>query len=522
MNEVEPIPFRPSGPTSLYESREERPPSSLPEMTPAPPPVEPPPSVPPEPPLNFSGLSQDPPQSRTGEATAQAKTFLAKGGGNGESKFKPLLIIVLILFLLGGIGGAFYKFVLPKLPIGGTATDQKKEVTLTYWGLWEEDNVLASIFTDYKRDHPNVNVVYEKQSPRDYRERLQSAFARGEGPDLFRFHNTWVPMLKNELTPIPPTVLDNGSFEAIYYPVARADLKVGTSYMGIPLEYDGLALFINRELFKNAAKGVPKTWDELRKTALELVSRDSQGQIQVAGVALGVTENVDHWSDILALMMLQNGADLANPQGKLAEDALTYYTVFFQVDNVWDKTLPASTLAFAGGKLAMYFGPSWEAFEIKTANPALDFEIVPVPQLPDTNVTWASYWVEGVSKKSKKQEEAWALLKYLSSKEVMQKLYQASSGTRLFGEPYARTDMAAALESQPYVGAFIKQAPMARSWYLASKTFDNGINDKIIQYYASAVNAVNQGKSAKDALTTAGQGVSQVLATYGLSSPVVR
>lgn len=446
--------------------------------------------------------------------TEEAKTFLS-AQGEGGSKIKGFLVFFLILVFLFVLGGFGYKFLLPRF----TPTE---EINLTYWGLWEEENLFSGMIADYEKTHPKVKIAYLRQSSREYRERLQSALARGEGPDIFRFHNTWVPMLKNELASIPANVFDAASFEATFYPVARSDLRWGNSYVGIPLEIDGLGLYINSDLFRAAGKSPPASWDELRRMAIELTVRDSQGQIQIAGVALGRTENVDHWSDILALMMLQNGVDFANPVGDLAEDALTYFTIFSQTDRVWDKTLPPSTLAFAGGKLAMYFGPSWATFEIKRINPQLNFEVVPVPQLPETNITWASYWVEGVSKKSSHQEAAWEFLKYLSSKEVLQKLYQTASQTRLFGEPYSRVDMGSLLETQPYVGAYLKQAPSARSWYLASRTFDNGINEKIIKYFEDAVNSVNQGKTAAEALKTAAQGTAQILAQYGLSSPVVR
>ncbi|MDO8551469.1 MAG: extracellular solute-binding protein [bacterium] len=470
----------------------------------------------------ISGESQSPVPEPRADLNEKAKTFVGKDGGF-LGKIKSLFLILFIILVLTGVGGVVYKFVLPQVNLPfALPFAQKTGVTLNYWGLWEEDNITAQAIADYQKDHPNVKISYQRQSPQDYRERLQSALARGEGPDIFRFHNTWVPMLKNELSPIPAKVMDAATFEATYYPVARNDLRIGSSYVGIPLEIDGLALYINDDLFKAAGKQPPKTWDELRKTALELTVKDSQGETQIAGVALGRTENVDHWSDILGLMMLQNGADPAKPTGKLAEDALTYFTIFSRVDNVWDQSLPPSTVAFSGGKLAMYFGPSWEAFEIKRANPNLVFQIVPVPQLPDTNITWASYWAEGVSKKSKYQAEAWDFTKYLSSKETMQKLYQTASNVRLFGEPYSRVDMAGIIENEPFVGAYIKEAPVARSWYLASKTYDNGLNEKIIKYFEDAVNAVNQGKDAKNALEAASQGVPQILAQYGLASAVVR
>lgn len=468
------------------------------------------PSVPSEPAPMPQSTEAPPPQP----PETQAKTFIMEEEG-GLSKLKGILPFIFILLILV-LGGFFaFKLILPKMA-------KPKEVTLTYWGLWEPEQVFSQAISDYQKTHPNIKIDYVFQSPKDYRERLASALAQDKGPDIFRFHSSWVPMFKNELAPIPAKIMDAATFEATFYPVARQDLRTGTSYVGIPLEIDGLGLFVNEEIFETAGKNYPTTWDELRKTAIELTTKDANGKIQISGAALGRTENVEHWSDILALMMLQNGADLSNPTGNLAEDALTFFTLFSRVDGVWDETLPSSTAAFAGGKLAMYFGPSWDVFEIKKANPTLKFRVLPVPQLEGTNITWASYWVEGVSKKSQYQEESWEFLKYLSQKETIQKLFQTESQTRLFGEPYSRVDMANLLSGDDFAGAFIKQAPAARSWYLCSRTFDNGINDKMIKYFEDAVNSVNSGKTAKEALETTASGVAQILAQYGISASVVR
>lgn len=430
-------------------------------------------------------------------------------------RFLPIILILIVL-VVGLVVAS--KFLLPNVSKVGKST-------LIYWGLWEPEGAMAGVIADFEKANPDIKVNYLYNSPTEYRERLSSAFAQNKGPDVFRFHNTWVPMFKNELSPVPSSVMDNATYESTFYPVAAQDLKIGNNYVGIPLEIDGLGMYINEDLFTAAGKTPPTTWDELRKTASELTTpaQRSRGEIQIAGVALGRTENVDHWSDILAAMMLQNGADLNKPTGQLAEDALTYFTLFSQSDLVWDETLPSSTQLFASGKLAIYFGPSWEAFMIKQANPNLNFKILPIPQLTDTNTTWASYWVEGVSKKSPNQDAAWKFVKYLSGKETMEKLYKTESDLRLFGEPYSRRELGDLLKDSKYVGAFVQQAQAAKSGYLSSDTHDNGINDKIIKYFEDAVNAVNSGKSdSKQALETASQGVSQVLNQYGISASVVR
>jgi hypothetical protein len=89
----------------------------------------------------------------------------------------------------------------------------------------------------------------------------------------------------------------------------------------------------------------------------------------------------------------------------------------------------------------------------------------------------------------------------------------------MFGEPYPRVDMADMLLEHPIVGSYIKQAPYAKNWQLSSFTKDNGINDKIIEYYTNAVNAVNNGQDASIALDTASKGIAQILSLYKTPAP---
>lgn len=421
------------------------------------------------------------------------------------------LIALVVLFLL-------IRAILSVLGTGGKAE-------ITWWGLWEDAATVEPVISQYEKNNPNVKITYVAQSKEDYRERLTNSLAKGQGPDIFMFHNTWVPMFKSDLDYIPPSAMSAADFAQTFYPVATSDLTSGTGIVGIPLEFDGLALYINEDILSQAGKEAPTTWDDLRKLATELTRKDDQGTIIQAGVALGRTENVDHWPEILGLMMLQNGVNPTNPTGKLAEDALSFYTLFSTTDGVWDASLPPSTVAFSSGKLAMYFGPSWRAFEIRAKNPSLKFKTVPVPQLPkatpnEGNVTYASYWVQGVWARGKHKKEAWDFLKFLSSKDSLEKLYTEESKTRAFGEPYSRVDMASLLTSDPIVAAYINQAPNAQSWYLASRTFDGptGINSQIDKYFEDAVNAVNSGTPATKALEPVAPGVTQVLQQYGLIS----
>lgn len=467
-----------------------------------------------------------PPQPQSIPAVSQPQPFKPPTPPPIAAKKFPLtgILVALVVLIVLVVG-----FFVVKSLLGGVFK-KTQPVSLSYWGLWEQESTLKPLIDEYQAAHPKVTISYIFQSPREYRERLQNALSMSKGPDIFRIHSSWVPMFKNDLSPVPAEAYSASEFESVFYPTTKTDLRLGGNYMAIPLEFDGLVMYINDDLLAKSGQSIPTTWVDLRNVAKAISVCDSEdgscsagSRIQVSGAALGTTDNVDHWQDILAILMLQNNVNLNAPSGQPAEDALSFYSALSSVDHSWDSTFPASTQAFAQGKVAIYFGPSWRVFDLQATNPQLKFSLHPIPQLPidpargEKPVTWASYWVEGVNKKSANSAVAWDFLKFLSSKESLQKLYQSSG--RVFGEPYSRTDMT---DSSPFVQPYLFQAPTARSWYLASFTFDGptGINTLLSKAFSDAVNTVASGRSAAEAVAALSTGVNQVLSRYGLTSTI--
>ncbi len=403
------------------------------------------------------------------------------------------------------------------LPIG---TNSNKEVSLVFWGLWESANVNQQLINDYKKEHPNVNITYVMKNTQKYRESLQAQIASGKGPDIFVFHNTWTPMIKAELSELPTSIIPQANIKKDYFPIVFENLRNSEKkFVGLPTGIDGLGLYWNEDIFKAAGiASPPTTWQELSQTAAKLTVKGPDGNIRTAGVALGTASNVDHYSDILGLMLLQNNADIKNPTDQRSVDSLEYYTRFATGQNkVWDESQPSSTVAFIGNNLAMYFAPSWRAAEIKAANPALNFKIAPLPQLGENKVTWASYWALGVSSKSTNQEEAWKFIKFLQEDQTMIKFYDEArkSPGRIFGEIYPKTSLAKTLSSDPYVGAYVSDAQYMKSFPMASRTFDEGINDQIIKAYEDAINKTLEGKPTAESLQVTANNISTVLKKYG-------
>lgn len=418
------------------------------------------------------------------------------------------VVVLLLIFLI-------FRFVVPLF----NQTKKEEAVTLTYWGLFEDKNVMNTIVSDFHRTHPTITVNYIQKDIKQYRQSLVTQISAGNGPDIYRFHNSWVGMMKSFLSPMTADVIPSDEFKKNYYPVIQQDLVRNGALYGIPLEIDTLSLFVNTELFAAGGNAVPTTWDEFIRVAKDRVVKDSGDKIQTAGAALGTYDNITHAPDIISLLMAQNGTSFTNFSSTLdnTSQALQFYTAFAKDEgSVWDSTLDPSVVAFSKGNLAMYFGYSWDIFAIKALNPDLQFSIHPVPNLPSRKMAMASYWVEGVSVKSKHQKEAMLFMNYLTKKETLQKLYTETAKTRLFGEPYPRSDLANSIKSNPYLASFLEQAPYAISSYFVSDTYDDGINSQMDAYLGNAIRSTqaddNSMKTAVDALA---QGVNQVLGKYG-------
>lgn len=433
--------------------------------------------------------------------------------------------IILILLLL-----IIVFFILKRKP------KVAENITLNYWGLWEEEEIIRPIIDDYKKAHQNITINYTKQDPKQYRERLQAAIDRGEGPDIFRFHNTWVRIFTSYLSPLPKTIYSDEEYKKTFYPVAANDLKVGDNYYGIPLMIDGLLLFYNEDILKSANVAIPSTWVDVQNAMSKLTVKE-KGRIVTSAIPLGTAENVEHFADILALMMLQNGTQMtkslfscSDPSStSCAVEALTFYRKFAEApNNTWDDTLENSIVAFANGRAAMVIAPSWQAFVIKemAKNTNLNFKTAPVPQLPCEkspcpSVNWATYWIEGVSSKSKYQAASWEFLKYLSSASTMQKLYAEEVKYRkLFGEAYSRVDLGKTLADNPYLASLISEVSTMQSFYSASRTYDGdaGLNTRLIKYLKDAVNSLSSGTSIETALKTVDNGFKQVFTDWKIPS----
>lgn len=377
-----------------------------------------------------------------------------------------------------------------------------QSITLEYWRVFDEDDVLDDVIAEWNQDHPNIKIRVSKKDYTTYKEDLIDAWARGEGPDLFQVQNSWVTEFQGLISPAPVNVqlayvsskqrlgglktdiVVEGRTTPFYteqelkrdfvQAVPLDAIREGNIY-GIPFSVDTLALFVNDTHLAQASIPVPPTtYDQLILDVPKLTNQSVTGEIIQSGIALGTAKNINRASDILSLLMLQNGttimeknkAKFQQPQKNFFPglDALRFYSDFSNpAKNVysWTSTHPQALESFAQGSTSMFFGYAYNIPQIRAqADADFEFSVHPMPQINTEKTTnYANYWMESVAKQSKYPWAGWGFIQFASKearvRSYLEKTQKPAALKTLIDEQQEDFDLA----------VFARQALTAQSWY---------------------------------------------------------
>lgn len=414
------------------------------------------------------------------------------------------------------------------------AVQASKRTTLKVWGVVDDQDVYNEILNDYKQLHPFVDIEFRRFRLEEYENELLNAMAEDRGPDIFLIHNTWVGKYQPKILPMPlstkvavQTVEGTLKKEVVYvvqsqpsvsvrqykldYPdsVAKDFIKtinVSTvadkrdmqqRVFAIPMSVDTMGMYVNKDLLNAAGiQTIPTSWDQVQEAVKKLTKQDAQGEIIQAGAAIGTGNNIERAPDLLAALMMQNGAEMSADDGtptfgsiplKLdgvrneppALQALAFYTDFANPGKevyTWNAKQPNSLDAFTQGKVALFFGYNYHLPIIRARAPRLNLALASLPQIPGNPVVnFANYWGWTVSKKTKNGDLAWNLLNFMRTPEENVKYLRAAQ------RPAAlRSQLAAQLEDEN-IGVFAAQVLTSQTWYRGAnaKAADDAFIDMI-------------------------------------------
>ncbi|MGW5365328.1 ABC transporter substrate-binding protein [Actinopolymorpha pittospori] len=353
---------------------------------------------------------------------------------------------------------------------GRTAKSPKGKVTLTY-GLWDLTQLPAmkQIIAEFEKAHRNITIRTAVTPWDSYWTKLKTAATGGSAPDVF-----WMTIDSFKLyasggvlLPLDDSIKRDGVDIGQYVPAVTNGYQWKGQQFGIPKDTNSFGLFYNKELFAKASVAPPSpnwTWDDLVAAAVKLTDKGTG----VHGIAAPLVDVQGYY-----LTIPQAGGFVISPDGRSSgyDKPGTIKGLEFWTDLI-NKHHASPTLQqltdtdalsmFTSGKVAMYYGGSWDPVAIAAVPyTKKNADVAPLPKGPKDATFYANGLANVVYAKTKYPEESWEFVKFLGSKAAAR--IQAGTGTVI---PAYRGEESAYAEAIPQFNlrAFVDQLPNARTF----------------------------------------------------------
>jgi multiple sugar transport system substrate-binding protein len=364
--------------------------------------------------------------------------------------------------------------VIPALAVALLAACQPSQdearITLRFWGLGREGEVVAELLQGFERENPGIRIESQQIPWTAAHEKLLTAHVGGSAPDLAQMGNTWVPEFAaiKALQPLDPLIAASQQIQPGKFFRGIWDTSVvNDTVFGVPWYVDTRLLFYRKDILAAAGyDSVPQSWTGWLE-AMRAVKR----QLGPDGYAIYLPTN--EWMQPVVLGM-QNGATLLDAPGARGAfsapefaRAFDFYLQLFreglapplglhEVANVYQE--------FARGFIAMWITGPWNMAEFKRRLPVErldDWATAPLPG-PHGAASGLSY-AGGASlvifRNSRHPAAAWKVIEYLSRPEQQQRFYELTGSLPAVAAawPLAR------LSDDPHARAFLQQLQLVRA-----------------------------------------------------------
>lgn len=308
------------------------------------------------------------------------------------------------------------------------------EVVIKFWAMGSEAEQITKILPEFEKKYPNIKVKVQQIPWTAAQEKLITAFASDNTPDVCQLGNTWIPQFaalnaiidlsdfisKSEI--IKPKKFFNGVWETNII-----DNKV----YGIPWYVDTRLMFYRKDVFqKTGFNEPPKNWNELYQLCKKI--REINNDKEKYPIFIPTNE----WNTFI-IFALQAGAELlkenntrGNFSSKEFKEAFDFLIKFhkekltpigmMQVTNVYQ--------AMTDEYISIYFSGPWNIPEFKkwmTGNLSDKWATAPMPgyknEYPGLSLAGGSSLV--IFKNSKYKNEVLKLIEFFSDSEIQLKVY---------------------------------------------------------------------------------------------------
>ena len=398
-----------------------------------------------------------------------------------ERKFFGVLLVFISITIL---------FISVSCKKSGDTIPKDAPITLTYWHpqqqAVESYNDFAKIATEIfaKLGYPNVTMISEAQEGYGYDIKLVSAFASGNGPDMFLAKASEYALeggVNPVALPLPDDVVK--PWLAAIAPIHRTQGLVNGKYYGFQLEGDVVMfMYINgdhfREIGLDPDRDYPKTWEEFRALAKRLTKYDASGRIVRSGwVPRTGAAAADKFSPFIHGFGGQYlSSDFTKVDGYLNSPeslrSFQYLHDLIYVDKIVNLEFGHPDTAFQSGLCSMTCREAFFAGQTMEFNPNLDLRIYPVPHGEKDLITLGGgSWHGLINSKSKYTDLLLKMYKELPTVENDMRMHEKNliapvlAATLSLDNPYFKT--------LPYakvmMDVYLSSKPLAPSYYNFTK-----------------------------------------------------
>lgn len=321
--------------------------------------------------------------------------------------------------------------------IGAIPAGAQERVTLRFsdWHLTEDvwNKSLTEGMAIFEKRYPNIKVQMEPVSYREKETKYTVESAAGRAPDVMHLHAFSLPSFYEKGYAMDLTSLiekERKGFLDAWYPLPLELVKYKGRVHAMPGDYMTMVLVCNTDLLKQAGTDVerfPTTWGgflDFAKKATRPGQQWGLGMVGAKDPGFSLRFSPFLWTfggDYLTADLKRSALD--TPE---AREAFAY---FVELSTKHKVVPPGATSAnpqdvrtqLAHKKIACEIGSGWTAPIVDKLNPDLKaFDVLRAYPLPvkkkRATAIWLSSWI--ISPNTKHPNEAWELVKFISSKEM--------------------------------------------------------------------------------------------------------
>jgi multiple sugar transport system substrate-binding protein len=309
-----------------------------------------------------------------------------------------------------------------------TESTLEGEIHYAYWhGAMTP--YLEECKANFEAANPGVTIVLEETSWDEYWTKLETAASGGAIADVFHLNGPNIGKYAEAGVAMPiDDLVANSSLDLSNYPQALIDLyTVDGKFYGIPMDYDTIGLWYNKEIFDAAGMEYPNenwTWDDLADAAKKLTDPATG----VYGIAAGYEAQGGFYNTIPMFggYVISDDKKKSGFSLKETRDGIKCWVDLMEAGyspSQESLTENPASQQFMAGKIAMLTAGDWNAAEFSADEGFKNkCDCTYLPTVNGKRVSVIHGKANCISASTQYPEAAWAWCEYLAGPEANEAL----------------------------------------------------------------------------------------------------